>query len=439
MREPSIFVMGTFKDGETLGEGLHLLTSVDGRSWKALPGDPIVLKQGLVGTVFRDPTLIFYDGWFHLAFTTELCAGIPTLSFSCDWHLKQKFAPPPRFGYARSRDLIWWEDVRGIEVQLTDACNIWAPEWFVPSKKEATALGGNILVVFSATVTSPCPPDFGPHADASVRSGNAQKPFIMSTSDFHNWTAPKLLFNPHESAIDTFLFRAPHGPGVNGGVNGPAMYALYKAEQNACDRWQWNAGGLLLANTSCTLALRLSRAPSLLGPFSPAPLGQTPLWSNAISRQCAEGPSVLRMTGGAIQQKTGVRWAHTDWLVLYDGYRGDCQLATNHVMPCRPIAGEVLSVEQPFCTYTSRQGFGALQSPNLRDWQDVSDGLNFPKLHKHGTAMRLSPKALCSICTSQSWRRGTGLSSPSWAGFLLQAVCNRSVEIAFTVFNKQYC
>ena len=39
-------------------------------------GDPILLPQGRLGTVFRDPSIVWHGGWFHLAFTTELCVGL---------------------------------------------------------------------------------------------------------------------------------------------------------------------------------------------------------------------------------------------------------------------------------------------------------------------------------------------------------------------------
>ena len=94
-----LYVFATFTDGSTLGEGLHVLVSSDGLAWRtlqgALPppppplaasplsrlrstcaGDPILLPQGRLGTVFRDPSIVWHGGWFHLAFTTELCVGL---------------------------------------------------------------------------------------------------------------------------------------------------------------------------------------------------------------------------------------------------------------------------------------------------------------------------------------------------------------------------
>ena len=110
--EPPLFVLTTFKDGMTYGEGVHVVTSSDGRAWRPLEGDPTVFKQGQVGTVVRDPSIIWHRGYFHLVYTTELCAGLTTLSFSCPWERTSARPPPARFGYARSRDLVHWTHVR---------------------------------------------------------------------------------------------------------------------------------------------------------------------------------------------------------------------------------------------------------------------------------------------------------------------------------------
>ncbi len=137
-----------------MGEGLRLLTSSDGTgAWMpALAGDPIVFAQGQLGTVFRDPSVVWYDGWFHLAYTTELCAGVPLRSFSCDWS-KKDGSIRSRFGYARSLDLVAWHNVSEVAVPLEGACNVWAPEWFVLDEREAAELGGRrMMAVFSSTV-----------------------------------------------------------------------------------------------------------------------------------------------------------------------------------------------------------------------------------------------------------------------------------------------
>ena len=89
-----LYVFATFEAGpagtyeglhlpEGFGEGLHLMVSTDGTAWQTLSNDPIELAAGKVGTVFRDPSITWNDGWFHLVFTTEVCAGIAKLEWDC--------------------------------------------------------------------------------------------------------------------------------------------------------------------------------------------------------------------------------------------------------------------------------------------------------------------------------------------------------------------
>ena len=129
------WVLVTFSDGSRLGEGMHVLTAGhdaapwDGRQWQTLPNDPLVFtpERDAVGaawasaggpaTVFRDPSVVWRDGWFHLVFTTELCAGLSTVAFHCD-PKRRNAALPARFGYARSRDLLTWEEARPVVVPL---------------------------------------------------------------------------------------------------------------------------------------------------------------------------------------------------------------------------------------------------------------------------------------------------------------------------------
>ena len=332
------WVLTTFTDGRVLGEGMHVLGLTLGggpAAFVPLAGDPLVFTPGRDArgaawaggepTVFRDPSVAFHDGWFHLVFTTELCAGLQTLAFHCD-RRQRRDGLPARFGYARSRDLLSWSDSRPVTVPLAGACNVWAPEIYLLTRAEAASRGplsadGRLpvaMVVVSISTPasgseelSDCPWDFGPSAGAS-----RHRPYQMLTSDFERWTPPALLFEPlyAESAIDALLFRAPHPPNkseargapprpdrLSGGPAAERTYVVYKSEKNGdpsapCE-WRRGQRGAPLGAARCTLVLRLLVGPSPFGPFAAAPLDRTPVWSDAISHQCAEGPALFIMPG----------------------------------------------------------------------------------------------------------------------------------------------
>ena len=224
---PALFAYATFADGDALGEGLHVLVSEDAHHWTPLvEGDPILARPADVGTVFRDPSIVYLDGWFHLAYTTELCVGIPVRSFGCDWHRRDETIPP-RLGYARSRDLLSWQDHVAVPVQLQRACNVWAPEWLEPGAADARALGSGLAIVFSATVASPCPPDFGPGAGHSRHRPYAMAAFVAEGAPVR-FGAPRLVFDFGESVIDATFFSVP----PNGATGDSTLYTVYKSEQN---------------------------------------------------------------------------------------------------------------------------------------------------------------------------------------------------------------
>ena len=384
------FAFVTFTDGRTLGEGLHVLGSTDGRRWTALAGDPLVLKQGALGVVFRDPSIAWHGGYFHLAFTTELCVGLERPGFDCHWEQRSAHAPPARFGYARSVDLVTWENVRPVAVELPNACNVWAPDWVLLDAAETAALGGGPLaVVFSSVVASPCPPNFGPGVGAAI-----SRPYIttMHGLDAARWTAPRLLFDFGESSIDAHIMRSNDG----------GVHAVWKSEQNVCREFRWRADASrppLWVNRSCTLALRLARAPSILGPWEAAPLGATPLWADAISPMCSEGPTPLQLDGGRTT------------LLYYDAYRTDCILEMPSEMgrPCAKVPGlsgaPAAASHRGSCAYRNSGGLRALVSDDLRSWREAGAEVRIPPAagggaHKHGTAVALPREALCAICAS---------------------------------------
>ncbi|EOD37900.1 hypothetical protein EMIHUDRAFT_454738 [Emiliania huxleyi CCMP1516] len=72
------YVMASFKQGKAMGDGLRLLHSQDALRWEALPpsGKPVLAWTEVEGaSVFRDPSMVWDRGLFHLVFTAELGAA----------------------------------------------------------------------------------------------------------------------------------------------------------------------------------------------------------------------------------------------------------------------------------------------------------------------------------------------------------------------------
>ena len=200
------YVLATFVNGATLGDGLRLLHSSDGYAWEALPGAPLLLPLAETGgRVFRDPSIVLHDGVFHLVWSSDLCVG----QLPGKWQCREErgpHRPKPRFGYARSTNLLRWEGVRLVEVDLPDACSLWAPELSVLGAAD----GGGFSVTFSATqVAGACPKNF---------KKTAHRAWSVTSADMVSFSAPRrLLETEDESIIDLFPMLdavAPAGRGT---------------------------------------------------------------------------------------------------------------------------------------------------------------------------------------------------------------------------------
>lgn len=76
------------------------------------------------------------------------------------------------------------------------------------------------------------------------------------------------------------------------------------------------------------------------------------------------------------------------------------------------------------CTYwPRRRGFGALRTADFRVWEDVSEDLRAPPTHAHGTALRLTRDALCSICGARGGAAGWGGEGVSFLLESCEGVC----------------
>mmetsp|Transcript_13506 Transcript_13506/g.34643 ORF Transcript_13506/g.34643 Transcript_13506/m.34643 type:complete len:204 (+) Transcript_13506:501-1112(+) len=169
------------------------------------------------------------------------------------------------------------------------------------------------------------------------------------------------------------------------------------------------------------------------GPYERVPLERTPVWSDAISRQCAEGPTLVPLRASEDSSGKGASYPGSEtlaggWLLLYDGYRTDCALLwgdkeSDHRTGGRSsretcakrsglrivpdlsearLAPSFTEAEHPRCIYMGAGGFGALHSADLRTWRDVSAEVNIPRNHKHGTAVRLPRASICQICKARA-------------------------------------
>lgn len=417
------YVLVSFKDLTALGDGLRLLVSDDGLSWSALPGEPLLLPLASIegARVFRDPSVAWHDGWFHLVFTSDLCVDQVPGKWVCRRHGKPP-RPVARFGYARSRDLVHWEAVRLVEAPIEDACSLWAPEVSVlPSEGDEPA---RLLVMFTATQAADlCPsqmresvhrpfymfgrPETGEELDTSTIRWSAPMPMAIgnggSMIDLHAMRLPRQHESDHDDDHDDGGMRAQHGAPVAAHLSqGASRYLLiYKAEASRCGKgystpFEWTVGADY-RNSSCALVLRQAVAEHPTGPWVDDPHAVGAFFPHAISRPCVEGPSMLQAADGG-------------WLVLFDAYRTDCTLLVpGDTRGCGTVGGFPAAAAnlhavagrstKNSCGYqTKRRGFGALRSADLAVWYDVSGSVFSPADYKHGTAIKLPQRARTTMC-----------------------------------------
>jgi hypothetical protein len=165
----------------------------------------------------------------------------------------------------------------------------------------------------------------------------------------------------------------------------------------------WFAGASVPKNRSCTLVLRQARASKVTGPWTIDDGARGSFFTDAISRPCVEGPTI-------------VRGVHGEWLMIFDAYRSDCvlfappqpsQKQCDSVGDHPPAAAALQLARSEIerargrgvCAYEpSRRGFGALRSDDLRSWVDISGEVSAPPDSKHGSALRLPDEAWQKVC-----------------------------------------
>jgi len=167
-------------DGEA---GVYLAESVDGLDWHPLvdPNIPL-LKPEVGGKIMRD-TCVFQG---------------PDLKWTAVW---TSGGFEQGIGLARSEDLVHWSSESEVPVmQGSGAINAWAPEITYDNKAR------DYVIFWSSTIPGKYPDlqnddgDFGPnHVPLNHRY------YYTTTTDFVNYSASKLLWDPGFDCIDATL------------------------------------------------------------------------------------------------------------------------------------------------------------------------------------------------------------------------------------------
>ncbi|MFD2967499.1 glycoside hydrolase family 43 protein [Sphingobacterium bambusae] len=233
-----VYLFTSFR--EPANEGLRYLYSKDAYHWEEVPG--VFLKPTL-GTqkIMRDPSMLRdKKGVYHLVWT---------IAWKGDSGI----------GYARSKDLIHWEDEKIIPVMEHEpsTVNVWAPELFYDEQED------RYVIIWASTI----PHRFPKGAEAE---DNNQRMYYTTTKDFNNFTPTKLFADPGFSIIDAVIVKKDRDG-----------YVL-----------------VLKDNTRPNRNLKVAFADNALGPFEQV--------STPFSDYLTEGPSVVKVGG--------------QWLIYFDSY-----------------------------------------------------------------------------------------------------------------------
>lgn len=243
-QEKQIYMSTSFHEPAT--EGLRYIYSEDAVHWKEVPGiflEPQVGKQ----KVMRDPSLMQTpDGMYRLVWTSS-------------WRGDRGF------GYAQSRDLMHWYDVKFVSVmEDTSTVNVWAPELFWDDTRQQA------MVVWASCVPGKFP-------DGQEDHKNNQRLYYSTTKDFKTFTPGKLLYDPGFSCIDATILK-----------RGTKDYVMVVKD-----------------NTRPNRNIKVAFASDPEGPWSKA--------SDPFTGTFMEGPTVVRLPECSP--------LGNGWLIYYDRYR----------------------------------------------------------------------------------------------------------------------
>jgi hypothetical protein len=162
---------------EPANEGLRLLYSYDGYSWKDL--GTVLLKPGVGNQkVMRDPSMLQGpDGTFHLVWTSS-------------WRGDKGF------GYASSKDLVHWSEEQFIPVMQNEPAtvNVWAPELFYDDEQK------QYMIIWASCIP-------GRFEKGQEEDSNNHRLYVTTTADFKSFSPAKLFFDPGFSVIDAVIVK----------------------------------------------------------------------------------------------------------------------------------------------------------------------------------------------------------------------------------------
>lgn len=267
-----VLLFSYFSGDKAKGNGLRLAWSEDGLTFNALrDGAAFLVPEVGESKLMRDPFLIKRPGrdepW-HLLWTTAW-EGVT-------------------LGHSSSRDLINWTPQRAIPVMagVKGTRNVWAPEaiWDARARR--------FVIFWSSTIEGRFPETAG-----SSETKYNHRLYYVTTRDFVDVTAPKLMYDPGFSVIDgSFVTDAKGG-----------LHLIVKDE----------------TVTPPKKHLRIAKAASPTGPFTELSAPFTQDW--------VEGPTAVRVGEwtyvyydvyrdhryGAVRSRDLKTWENVDKLISF--------------------------------------------------------------------------------------------------------------------------
>lgn len=244
-KESAAYLIAYFRSGPMQtdkSEKLHYAYSRDGLHWYELNQNHAVWSPSIGEGILRDPFINKgKDGFWHMVFTIRPKGKL--------------------LGYAKSKDLITWEDEKAIEVMADydQVQNSWAPEFNYDPEKE------DYILYWASSV-------------GDDMSHN--KHYYCRTSDWDTFSETKLFFDPGFQTIDASI---EQWNGIN--------YMFVKDESAVYDP----------KKRSQPIANKLAVSSDLSGPYE--------VISDFITPDYTEGPEILKIRN---EQK---------WYLIYDYWK----------------------------------------------------------------------------------------------------------------------